>query len=464
MFERPGGAGSLRLDPYPRHARVHDVPTELLLIIFKLVHAQEITEPSNNTSTKWPGIDADINSPCLFPYAIAAVCSRWRDIMSLIPEFWTLAVIVVDLDSTIPPATVMSWSRNLPLEVVVTRIDFDGAVDVRHEQDQVVSVMGALVRSHVNRSRKLYFNVKFSSSLPPFPDSFRGVWSNLSHLFLQCQEDNGGSTDIWGSSTSMEQQLQYPALTSLVIDGRNYYNACRKDLQWTIRCPFVFDLSISHYTPLLGELFSSTTLTLPIIALPSLGALRINDLSLQPSPYNLVVAFPPGPGGYIQLSQIHDFRFIADMLDLLHVAININLTRCAMGLPRGRFNAGGSLTLRDIEADEDLMPLLRRWDGVRLYVDNCPGFNDIVLDVMTTVDAEYFCAPFMAQLDIADCPNFSVAALKRLVSAKLQFVDGGTQPGIRKLRVSGLAPDISIEDQQQISQHVYEFDYDPSLS
>jgi hypothetical protein len=153
------------------------------------------------------------------------------------------------------------------------------------------------------------------------------------------------------------------------------------------------------------------------------------------------------------------------MLDRLPDYLNIALTSCAMGHPRGPFHWEGGLTLRDIEAHEDLAPLLRCWLGEYLYVENCPGFNDAILDMMATVEAEQFsCAPRMAHLDISDCPNFSAAALRRLVTARLQVHEGRTFPGFSVLCVSGLVPDISTEDQQYISQHVYEFDYYPSLS
>jgi hypothetical protein len=458
LFEPPGSAGF----PVPdqRHAKVHDLPAELLLMILKLVYAQEIFVGWRDTG--W--MDTDINSSSLFPYAIAAVCSHWRDIMSLVPEFWTRVVIFIDLVPTTPPATVLSWSRNLPLEVIVTRVDFGCAVDIQHEQNQVVSIMKTLVHSLVNRSRGLLFNVKFSSSLPPFPDSFQGAWSNLIELFLQCQEDNGGSTDVWGSFTSTEQELEYPALKWLFVDGRNYYKACRKDSQWMVRCPSVCDLAISHYTPLSGELFSSYDFMLPIIALPSLGTLRINDVALYPSPSSVEGTLPLTLDGQgIQFSHIHDFKPIASILNLLPDNIDIALTRCATGHPRRYFNREGRLTLRDIEADQDLVPLLHCWAGEDLHVINCPGFNDAVLDLMATVVAgEYSCAPYMGALIITDCPNFSAAALRQLVIARLQVDEGRIYPGIVGVRISGQAPDISTDDQQQISQHVYEFTYHPS--
>jgi hypothetical protein len=169
LFEPHGGAGFQALAPCTRHAKVHKLPAELLLIIFKLVHPQVIIE----LSSKW--IFTNINSPSLFAYAIATVCSHWRDIMSLVPEFWTHIVIPIDVDASTPPTTVLLWSRNLPLNVTITRVDFAHDADVHHEQDQVMSVMKILVHSHGHRSRKPRFHVMFSASLPPFPAVFKAL-------------------------------------------------------------------------------------------------------------------------------------------------------------------------------------------------------------------------------------------------------------------------------------------------
>jgi hypothetical protein len=58
------------------------------------------------------------------------------------------------------------------------------------------------------------------------------------------------------------------------------------------RCPSLWDLTISHYTPLPGESFSSTNLMLPIIALSLLGCLHVNDITLHPSPSTLTARLP----------------------------------------------------------------------------------------------------------------------------------------------------------------------------
>ncbi|KAG1728310.1 hypothetical protein EDB19DRAFT_1642520 [Suillus lakei] len=39
-------------------------------------------------------------SPALFPFAIAAVCSRWCDVTATVPEFWTWMTVTVDKNPT----------------------------------------------------------------------------------------------------------------------------------------------------------------------------------------------------------------------------------------------------------------------------------------------------------------------------------------------------------------------------
>jgi hypothetical protein len=87
--------------------------------------------------------------------------------------------------------------------------------------------MKILINPHIHRFHEICFNITFSSSLPPFPDGFHGTASILRYLKLDFIQDDGASTDTWVSITSTEQQ--FPALERLAIDGRNYYNACRKD-------------------------------------------------------------------------------------------------------------------------------------------------------------------------------------------------------------------------------------------
>ena len=137
---------------------------------------------------------------------------------------------------------------------------------------------------------------------------------------------------------------------------------------------------------------------------------------------------------------------------------HISITHCAIRRISRHFNWDGRLTLRDIETDEDLIPLLRCWDGEVLILDNRPGFDDDALDLMAkVVDCRLYYAPRITELVVTDCSNFSADALVRCVSARME-----SRWRIFCLRVTGLVPDISTVDRQRILQQVYEFEYAPS--
>jgi hypothetical protein len=140
-FSRPGGHRRGR-----RRANTKNLPAELLMMIFKLVYDQETKTSKFLDSPKW--IEKDIMSSSLFPYAIASVCSLWKDVMSLVPDFWTRVVVLVDSPSILP-SVVISWSRDLPIDLIITRKDSEHSVDTQQERTQAVSIMKTLVDPHV---------------------------------------------------------------------------------------------------------------------------------------------------------------------------------------------------------------------------------------------------------------------------------------------------------------------------
>jgi hypothetical protein len=139
-------------------------------------------------------------------------------------------------------------------------------------------------------------------------------------------------------------------------------------------------LAISHYTPLPSQSFPTSDFLFPITLMPNLQFLNMADLALHPSPTHTMDCMRED-SLYLKLSDIHNFESIAAIFSVLGGSTDITLTRCTMGDP-GPFNADGKLTLRDIDADQNLVPLLHAWEGDTLQVINCPGFNDVVLDMM----------------------------------------------------------------------------------
>jgi hypothetical protein len=318
--------------------------------------------------------------------------------------------------------------------------------------------MKILINPHIHLFHEIRVDVTFSSSLPPFPDGFHGTASILRYLELYCLQDDGAFLNTSRSIASTG--AQFPALISLAIDGPNYYNACRKDSRWTTKYPGLSDLTISHYTPLPGQSFRTSKFLLPITLLPNLQFLNMADLTLRPSPTHTM----GGVWNYLlklKLNNIHPSKSIAAMLDVLENAIDITLTHCPIGDPES-FNLDGKLTLQDIDAGQDLVPLLSAWEGNTLRVVNCPSFNDVVLATMGTYNEAgecFLCASRAHSLQIRDCLHFSGVTLRRLVAARLH------QDGFNKfirVEASGRAPEIAAEDVQWLSQNVNMFSYSPS--
>jgi hypothetical protein len=144
------------------------------------------------------------------------------------------------------------------------------------------------------------------------------------------------------------------------------------------------------------------------------------------------------------------------MFHMLNDAIEVKFTRCAIGSMRW-FCYDGKLELNDINADQDLVPLLCAWDGYNLTIRDCPCFNDTVLNMMGTKkeNGEYVCASSAYHLFISDCPNFSVAALKRLVAARLDAPPYTGQFDI--IEVGGNMPIFLAEDRLWFTERVPEF-------
>jgi len=149
-FEQSAGANPPPLQVFPRQAKVNDLPTELLLIIFKLVYNSVYQRHWVSAYDKW--LEQDAMSPSLLPYALASVCSLWRYVMVSIPKFWGRVVILIDPPATLLSAAVslFSWSHDRLLDVIITRRTFHTLVNRRHERSQMVAIMN-VVGPHIHR-------------------------------------------------------------------------------------------------------------------------------------------------------------------------------------------------------------------------------------------------------------------------------------------------------------------------
>jgi hypothetical protein len=176
-------------------------------------------------------------------------------------------------------------------------------------------------------------------------------------------------------------EQQFPALNDLLIDGRNYYNACKRDSRFAVDYTGLCCLVISHYKPLSGESFLASDCLRPITTIKDLQCLDMADLTLDPSPLALLALAEWPFLMDLQLKDIDNARSLTEIFDLFTNTINVTVTHSTIG-DAGPFNSEGHLTLEDIDADQDLVPLLRNWEGYYLTVEGCPCFNDTVLHVM----------------------------------------------------------------------------------
>jgi hypothetical protein len=442
---------------------IHNIPAEVLCAIFDFVDEME---PKHYPAfgywlEKDRGLERYLMSASLFPYAPASVCSFWRDAMSTMAKCWDLVVIFVD-----PPATPLSvitsqlsWSRNGQLDVFIIRRAFHN-VDGRHERSQVIAIMNIIV-PHIHRIRDLRINVMFSSSLPSILRDFHGTATMMLNLQLQCMEDDGGVGRTESVALTDLEEFQCPNLQYLVIDGRNCYEASRSDPQWTDKIANIWRLAISHFHPNPGESFSTQELLLPFLT-PKLDKLRITDLVLHPSHH---FGFPNIHLFSVEFEDLHSFELLHDIIGLLDEPYDISFTRCILEditdeLELNHFAAmgdGGVLKLTKI--DHDLAPLLRLWRGDSLSITDCPRFDDALLDAMTFKDNEVFnCAIGVDYLTIQDCPNFSVAALRRFVESRSSHVndidkDLWVSP-ICSIQFYGNVPSMSQEEQAWFDANV----------
>jgi hypothetical protein len=186
--------------------------------------------------------------------------------------------------------------------------------------------------------------------------------------------------------------------------------------------------------------------------------LHIVDVRLSSSASHPVPIVDPPHPQYVNdfaLYDLVDFEPVAEMIEMMGCVFEFTLTRCALGRPAD-FGVGGYLTLEEIDENEDMVPLLCAWQGERLSVTKCPGFTDRVLDAMgarvdgTGVSA---CARGLTRLHIANCPNFTIAALRRLVAGL--FPHQGIH--FEAVHLTGCASRLSIEDFLWFTRNVEEF-------
>jgi hypothetical protein len=152
--------------------------------------------------------------------------------------------------------------------------------------------------------------------------------------------------------------------------------------------------------------------------------LHITDVVLDPSPEELDIPNLPFTT-FLAFEDMHDSQIMDQIIHLIDL-YQISFIRCTFGHIADTFrhfgdaDAGGAPVL--VKIDQDIGPLLSVWDADDLHIQQCPGFDDTILDAMGSEENGTFaCATYVRSLTIADCSNFSISALRRFVESRLHL-------------------------------------------
>ncbi|KAJ3517003.1 hypothetical protein NLJ89_g776 [Agrocybe chaxingu] len=411
---------------------IYALPIELLSSIFKFASEGRTSKDSLSNS--------DLKQPLQFPYDLASVCTIWRE-----PTYWTRIIIFVDSTNPTPvqeAQALFERSGDLPITVQVGRRDKS---DADAEENERARAIIEVLKPHVHRCTSIKFDVIYGSSLPSLSRDLYALSASLVTLSLICKVDDGyppGFTKI-GKARKVKAK---PKLRNLELHGYTMLDVLWRnsrfldglvDLQFFNFSHFDVDnYSHTRCSELLPLLFDALeyprALFMCTFANVNLPSWLASDGGEEDPPFlaKIEILFLQG------LTNANTCLFI-DHLDLSSVDC-VDITSCSVeGI---RIQGPNALSLHRLS--DDLTHFLSLWDGNDLLIDECPGLTDDTLEHFAA-QVGYFS---MTVLRILDCPNFSVAALKRLVGARVLSAHIANGEEMRTVDVTGNGPELSEDD------------------
>ncbi|KII95305.1 hypothetical protein PLICRDRAFT_86700 [Plicaturopsis crispa FD-325 SS-3] len=361
---------------------------------------------------EWSKENVDVGAWDLFPYNLAAICPRWRSILSAVPKYWTRLVIDIGRDATPLPdvRSYLAWSEDLPLEVTVLRRDGYEGTDAL-EATRVAAVT-QLLAPHFHRFKTLEIRVLDSMSLPTLGTDLHGTAGRLTKINFTSVRDSGGSNR---PPMSAKVAFETPVLTELSLDGENFRILLNSRVWPTLH---LRRLTILEHTSRAGI---GEGLSLPALA----KGLEIHDVPEYLEIRN--VFFDPAGDDYVPdephellLSTCHLTGLSeAQMAEFLRLfswhTESLHLT--SITLPN--FDSDDRenfftyyLSLDNVEGD--VLGFLRAGHCNDLHVSNSRSFDDNTLEQMRAKEILWQ----LLDLGIYECPNVSGRAVRRLVEER----------------------------------------------
>jgi hypothetical protein len=429
-------------------APITGLPSEVLLSIFKLVYAGGLVSPGYDDTiamTTTPAGDIlyeetplppvwneqdDPDSPSLFPYALASVCRTWRAVLSMSPEFWTRVVVHAD-SPQFSLAFLLSqfeWSRDLFIDVTVTRIAKSEAfTDAPAEERKILGKITNILGPHFHRCKRVRYEATYTASLPWIATAFYGDASELTELEIMALNDNG-PPEPWQNTAGDDQAtpFRFRTLSTLALDGWNFVHLFRENRQWIddfVALPMHHrwkTLALSHYRP--GGSEPRPTITELWPALERMGNLSLENVDFEAPSFCVL---EPTFLDNVSLKDL-DSDLTAAILKSVGNLESLQVTGCALDKVLLTNVNCPVLDLEDIDATSTagMARLLRRWSGDCLSIQDCPGFDDNVLNMLAArnIDSKgrvkRYNAPLFSSLYLNGVCGCSAAGLRRMVEGR----------------------------------------------
>ncbi|KAG6908029.1 hypothetical protein DXG01_006448 [Tephrocybe rancida] len=379
-------------------------------------------------TTVWSAFDP--KEPLVFPYTIAAVNTRWRDIAESFPYFWTRLVIFVDQDAT-PLADIrkhlLLTTQAEQLDVIVMRHPRIYDKSDLEEYDRARAVIDILL-PHVHRFHSLTFDVVNTSSLPSVLHDFAGIVAPfLTKLELKARCDDGTSFGDRSASYAAQRHAKpfyCPNITHLTIDGRNFAHASMGRTSWITkscegRASTALHLTISTFSPspmlpkdrnfTINHLISALTPLTSRSSYLNFSEVEFVHEGFRKAPLQERVALNVWELSFVGLSA----RFLKVLLDAVNWGNTefVEIDRCGLAGVRAPDFMEAQLRVCNIAVEEDMFSFFDRWDWDSLLVANCPGFDDAAMKAFQP--SSYGGSGLF--LTVSGCKGYSIEGLRDMV-------------------------------------------------
>ncbi|KAL0954443.1 hypothetical protein HGRIS_003420 [Hohenbuehelia grisea] len=448
-----------------QQASITDLPSELLLIIFKIVHS---FVPSAERSRHYYGWRSKRRFITLdFPYNLSSVSRTWQEVMSLEPEFWTRLIVYVDVQWQ--PASLqeqLEWSKNLPFELILTKKNPDDHLEHPLEQRHTYSSVATLM-PHMHRCTSFsILSVQSSSTLPSIATDFTHPANNLRMLRLECQTDDSKKS-FANSITDAPDLLSCSQLTQLFIDGENLLSLCLHTPKWLYG---VTHLSVAHYNKASrGTEFSMTEFLSTISEMVELTHLAIEDVDFGYFGRAVKTRLPDLQ--VLELVSQSNIDMLFDRIDtydiLNHSTLEeLNIRNCHLKCPSNSspLHTAQVLRLENVDclgaSKREIAKYMGLWGGSVVQIDRCPIVNDIVW-MIGQRGLGNFNWYNLFDFNILNCPGLSISTLRQTITKRnKEYVRSGSRyDAITQLRLSGDVPALSPEDVEFFAKHVECFEW-----